>query len=104
MPPWLVPFLIRHILSDAAAIHRLALVCKRDLVSSARFHMACCHNRVGRRVNRQHIAIVTIWAVIRLWLVVPSGEREWIVNPRMDLWMFHDIYKIILSNYVQYLY
>jgi len=44
-------FKIRNILSEAGAVHRLALVCILDPVNSGRFHIASGHIRVGRRVN-----------------------------------------------------
>jgi len=39
----LAPFKIRNILSEAGAVHRLALVCILDPVNSGRFHIASGH-------------------------------------------------------------
>ena len=44
-------FKIGIILSEAGAVHLLALVCILDLANSGRFHIASGHFRVGRRVN-----------------------------------------------------
>jgi len=44
------PFKIRNILSEAGAVHWLALVYILDPVNSGRFHIASGHIRVGRRV------------------------------------------------------
>jgi len=82
----------------------LALVCILDPVNSGRFHIASGHIRVGRRVNGRDMRIVSIGAVIGQAQVIPSGERQWIVNHRIDVRTFNEIYYIILSNYLQYLY
>jgi len=99
----LAPFNIRNILSEARAVHLLALVCILDSVNSGRFHIASRHIRVGPLVNGRDLLIVNIGVVIRQAQVIPSGERQWIVNHRIDLRMFNEIYENILSNYVQYL-
>jgi len=44
--------------------------------------------------------IVSIGAVIGQGQVIPSGEKQWIVNHRIDLSTFNEIYQIILSNHV----
>jgi len=88
----LAPFKIRNILSEARAVHRLALVCILDPVNSGRFHIASGHIPVGRRVNGQDMRIVSIGAVIGQALVIPRGERQWIVNHTIDLRTFNEIY------------
>ena len=85
-------FKIRNILSEAGAVHRLALVCILDLVNSGRFDIASIYIIVGRPVNRRAMRIVSIGAVIRQGQVIPSGERQWIVNHRIDLRRFNEIY------------
>jgi len=69
-------FKIRHILSEAGAVHRLALVCIREPVNSGRFHIGSGHIRVGRQVNSRDMRIVSIGVVIGQAQVIPSGERE----------------------------
>jgi len=86
------PFKIRNMLSEAGAVHRLALVCILDPVNSGRFHIASVHIRVGRRVNGRDMRIVSIGAVIGQAQVIPCGERQWIVNHRIDLRKFNEIY------------
>ena len=44
-------FKIRNILSDAAAVHRLALVRILDSINGGRFHIPSGHIRVGNRIN-----------------------------------------------------
>jgi len=44
-------FKIRNILSEAAAVHRLALVRILDLMNGGRFHIPSGHIRVGNRIN-----------------------------------------------------
>jgi len=83
---------IRNIGSETGAVHRLALVCILDPVNSGRFHMASGHIRVGRRVKGRDMRIVSIGAVIGQAQVIPSGERQWIVNHRIDLRTFNEIY------------
>jgi len=90
---WLLArFMIRNILIEAGAVHRLALLCILDPVNSGKFHIAGGHIRVGRRVNGREMRIVSIGAVIGQAQVIPSGERQWIVNHRIDLRTFNKIY------------
>ena len=44
-------FKIRNILTEAGAVHRLALAYILDLVNSGRFHIVSGHISVGTRVN-----------------------------------------------------
>ena len=85
-------FNIRNILSQAEAVHQLALVCKLIRVNSGRFHIASGHIQVGRWVTGQDMRIVSIGAVIGQAQVIPSGERQWIVNHKIDLRTFNEIY------------
>ena len=85
-------FKIRNILSEAEAVHRLSFVCILNLVNSGRLHIASGHIPLGRRVNRRDMRIVSIGAVIAQAQVIPSGERQWIVNHRIDLRTFNEIY------------
>lgn len=48
--------------------------------------------------------IVTIGALIGQAHVIPSGNMQWIMNRRIDLRTFDDIYYIILFNYREYLF
>jgi len=84
-------FKISNILSEAGAVHRLALVCILDQVNSRRFRIASGPVRVGRRVNGRDMRIVSIGAVIGQAQVMPSRERQWIVDHRIDLRTFHEI-------------
>jgi len=51
VPRLLALFKIRNILSEPGAVHRLALVCILDKVTSGRFYIVSGHIRVGRLVN-----------------------------------------------------
>jgi len=53
-------FKISNILSEAGAVHWLALVCILDPVNSGRFHIASGDIRVSRRVNGRDMRIVSI--------------------------------------------
>jgi len=97
-------FKIRNIVSEAAAVHRLALVRIVDPINGGRFHIPNRHIRVANRINGRDMRIVSIGAVIGPAQVIPSGEKQLIVNHRIDLRMFNEIYSIILSSYVQYLF
>jgi len=85
-------FKIRHIPSEAAAVHRLAFVCILDPITGGRFHIPSGHIRVGNRINRRDMPIVSKGAVIGPAQVIPSGEKQWIVNHRIDLSTFNEIY------------
>ena len=85
-------FKIRNILSEARAVHRLAVVSICDPLNSGRFHIASRDIRVGRPVNGRDMSIVSIGAVIGQAQVIPGRERQWIVNHRIDLWTFNAIY------------
>ena len=85
-------FKIRNILSVAAAVHRLALVRILDPINCGRFHIPSGHIRVGNRINGRDMRIVSIGAVIGQVQVIPSRKRQWIVNHRIDLRTFNEIY------------
>ena len=50
------------------------------------------HIRVSKQPNGRDMRIVGIGAVIGQADLIPSGERQWIVNHRIDLPMFNEIY------------
>jgi len=88
----LAPFKIRNILSEAAAVHRLALVRILNPSNGGRFHIPRGNIRVGNRINCRDMRIVSIGAVIGQVQVIPSSKKQWIVNHRMDLRTFNEIY------------
>jgi len=92
VPRLLALFKIRNILSDAAAVHLLALVRILDLINSGRFHIPSGHIRVTNWINSCDMRIVSIGAVIGQGQVISSGEKQWIVNHRIDLRTFNEIY------------
>jgi len=85
-------FEIRNVLSEGAGVHWWALVGVLDPINAGRFHLARGHIRVGKRSTGPDMRIVGISAVIGQAHEIPSGERQWIVNHRIDLWTFNDIY------------
>jgi len=85
-------FKIRNVLSEAAAVHRLALVRIVDPINGSRFHILSEHIRVGNRINGRDMRILSIGAVIGQAQVIPSREKQWIVNHRIDLRTFNEIY------------
>jgi len=85
-------FRIRNILSEATAVHRLALVRILDPINGGRFHIWSGHIQVGNRINSRDMRIVSIGAVIGQALVITSSEKQWIVNHRIDLRKFNEIY------------
>ena len=84
-------FKIRNVLSRARDVHRLALVRILDPVGG-RFHWGSGHIRVSKQPNGRDMRIVGIGAVIGQAHVIPSGKRQWIVNHRIDLRTFNEIY------------
>jgi len=90
---WLLAlFKIRNILSEAAAVHRLALVRILDPINGGRFYVPSGYIRVGNRINSRDMRIVSKGPVIGQAQVIPSGEKQWIVNHRIDLSTFNEIY------------
>jgi len=85
-------FQIRNVLSGAGDVHRLVLVHILDPVGAGRFHSRSGHIRVSKRPNGRDMRIVGIGGVIRQVHVITSGERQWIVNHRIDLRTFNEIY------------
>jgi len=85
-------FKIRNILSEDAAVHRLVFVRILDPINGGRFHIPSGHIPIGNRINGRDRRIVSIGAVIGKGQVIPSGEKHWIVNHRIDLRMFNEIY------------
>ena len=89
---FLALFKIRNIPSEAPAVHRLALVRILDPINGGRFNIPSGHIRVCNRINGRDMRIVSIGAVIGKAQVIPSGEKQWIVNPWIDLRTFNEIY------------
>ena len=54
--------------------------------------MASGHIRVGKRLSGRDMRIVSISAVIGQAHIIPSRETQWIVNHRIDLLTFNEIY------------
>jgi len=93
-------FKIRHVLGEAAGVHQLALVRVHDLINGGRFHLTRGHIRVGKRSTGRDMRIVGIGAVIGPAYVIPSGERQWIMNHRIDPRTFNNIF----INYIKLFY
>jgi len=91
-PRLLALFKKRNVLCEAAGVHQLALVRVLDPINGGRFHLASRHIQVGKRSTGRDMPIVPIGAVIGQAHVIPGGERQWIVNHRIDLRTFNDIY------------
>jgi len=83
---------IRNVLRKAAGVHRLALVPVLDPINHNKFPLTSGHIRLGKLSTGRDMRIVGIGAVIGQAHVIPSEERQWIVNPWIDLWTFNDIY------------
>jgi len=85
-------FKIRNILSKAAAVHHMTLVRILDPINGGRFNIASGQIQVGNRINGRGMPIDSIGAVIGQVQVIPSGEKQWIVNHKIDLRTFKEIY------------
>jgi len=85
-------FKIRNVFCEAAGVQRLALLQVLDQINSRRFHLASGHIRVGKQRSGPERRIVDIGTVIGQGHVIPTGEGQWIVNHRIDLWTFNGIY------------
>ena len=85
-------FKISNIQSQGATVHHLALVRILNPINGDRFHIPSGHIRVGNRISGRDMRIVSIGAVIGQAQVIPSGEKQWLVNHRIDLRTFNQIY------------
>jgi len=85
-------FQIRNVLSEVAGLYRLGLVHVLDSINGRRFHLASGHILVSQRSTGRDMRIVGIGAVFGPAHLIPSGERQWLVNYRIDLRTFNDIY------------
>jgi len=85
-------FKIRNVFTEAAGVRHLALLRVLDPINSGRFHLASRHIRVGKRRSGREMRIVDIGTVIGQAHVIPAGEGQWIVNHRIDLPTFNEIY------------
>jgi len=83
---------IRNVLSAAAGVRQLALLRVLDPINSGSFHLTSEHTRVGKRRNSREMRIVDIGTVFGQAHVIPTGEGQWIVNHRIDLLTFNEIY------------
>ena len=93
MVAWLLAlFKIKNILSEAAAVHRQALVRILDPINGGRNLILSGHIRVGNRISGRDMPIVSIEVVIGQAQVIPSREKQWSVNHRIDLTTFNEIY------------
>jgi len=85
-------FKIRNVFSEASGVRRLALVRVPDPFNSGRSHLASGHIRVSKRHSGREMPIVDIETVIGQAHGIPTGEGQWIVNHRIDLQTFNEIY------------
>ena len=85
-------FKIRNVFSEAAGVWCLALLRVLDPINSGRFYLATGHIGVRKRRCGREMRIVDIGTVIGQPHVIPTGEGQWIVNHRIDLRTFNEIY------------
>ena len=70
----------------------LAFVHVLDPVNGGRVHGASGYIRVCRRRNGRDMSTIDIGAVVGQAHMVPYGDGQWLVNHRIDLRTFNDIY------------
>ena len=73
-------------------VSRLAYFQVLDLVNSARFDGASGHIRGSKRRNGRDMRIIDIGVIVGQAHVVPYGNGQCLVNHRIDLRTFDDIY------------
>ena len=83
-------FKIRNVRTEV--VSRLAYVQVLDPVNGGRFHGASGHIRVCKRRNGRDMRIIDIGVIVGQAHVVPYGDGQWLVNHRIDLRTFNDIY------------
>jgi len=72
-------------------------------ITGCGLHMRGGHIRLSKRINH-YMRIVTIGALIGQAHVIPSSNKQWIMNHRIDLRTFDEIYYISLFNSLEYLF
>jgi len=88
----LAPFRIRNIVSVVAPVQHVELVRILDPINNGRVQISSRHIRVSNRTNGRDMPIISIGAVIGQAQVIPSGEKQWILNHMIDLRTFNEIY------------
>ena len=83
-------FKIRNVRTEV--VSRLAFVQLLDPVNGGRFDGASGHIRVCRRPNGRDMRIIDIRVVVGQPHMVPYRDGQWLVNHRIDLRTFNDIY------------
>ena len=83
-------FNIRNLRTEV--VTRLADVQVLDPVNGGIFHGASGHIRICKRRNGRDMRIIDIGVIVGQEHVVPYGDGQWLVNRRIDLWTFNDIY------------
>ena len=73
-------------------VSRLAFVQVLDLVISGRFHGVSGDIRVCRRRDGRDMRIINIEVIVGQAQVVPYGDGQWLVNHRLELQTFNNIY------------
>ena len=82
-------FKIRNVWMEV--VRRLAFVQVHDPVNGGRYHAASRQLQVCRRRNGLDMRIIDIGGVVGQAHVVPYGDRQWLVNHRIDLRTFNAI-------------
>jgi len=85
-------FKIRNALTKANGLWHLALLDILDLINFRRFHLLSGHISVEQLHSGRDIPIVDIVTVIEQVYVIPTGVGQWIVNYKIDLWIFNKVY------------
>jgi hypothetical protein len=83
-------FKIRNVRTEA--VNRLAFVQVLDPVNGGTFHGSSGHIRVCKRRKGRDMRIMDIGVVIGQAHVVSYGDGQWLVNHRIDLRTFNEIY------------
>ena len=83
-------FKIRNVRMEV--VSQLGFVRVLDPVNGGRFHGASGHIRVCRRRNGRDMRIIDIGVVVGQAYLVAYGDGQWLVNHRIDLRTFNDIY------------
>ena len=83
-------FKIRNVRTEV--VSRLAFVQVLDLVIGGRFHGVRGDIRVCRRRDGRDMRIINIGVIVGQAQVVPYGDGQWLVNHRLDLQTFNNIY------------
>ena len=85
---------VRNVRTEVVSL--LSYVQELNRVNSGRYHGVKGHIWISNRRNGRDMRIIDIRVIVGQAHVVRYGNGQWLLNYRIDLWTFNDIY----SNFI----